>query len=269
MSFFFYNDSGDEMKVYIDLLLIFNFIVDFLLLISVATILKRRVSFYRIVAGAFIGSLSIFLLFLSLSTFLLLLVKLIVSVIIILITFKYRDIKYFLKNISYFYFVSMVLGGGIYLWNNTFSYHNNGLSFISNSYQLNFFGLLIISPVLIACYVRKMKSIQEQYNYYYYVDVYYKDKNIKGIGFLDNGNTLTYKNRPVILINNNKISFNIDKYELLPYQALNYIGIVKCFKIDYLTLNEKKWNNVYLGIMENNFGIDGVDFLLHREMMEG
>lgn len=195
--------------------------------------------------------------------------KIITSIVIILITFKYKDIKYFIKNISYFYFMSMILGGGIYLWNTTFSYHNEGLSFISNSYQLNFLGLLILSPILIAFYVRKMKNIQEQYNYYYNVDIYYKKNIIKGIGFLDSGNTLTWKQNPVVLISNNRISFNIDKYELLPYQALNYVGVVKCFKIDYLLLNEKKWDNVYLGIMENSFGMDGVDFLLHRKMMEG
>lgn len=269
MLFFFYNDIGDKMKVYIDLLLIFNFIIDFLLLLSVAAILKRRVSFYRITAGAFFGSFSLLLLFIPLNSIGLLLLKFLTSIIMVLITFKYKDIRYFIKNIGYFYFVSMLLGGGIYLWNTTFSYNNEGISFISNSYQLNFFGLLILSPILIAYYVRKMKSMEEQYNYYYYVDVYYKDKNIKGVGFLDSGNTLTYKKNPVILITKDKISFDIESYELLPYQALNYIGIVKCFKINYILLNEKRWDNVYLGIMENSFGMDGVDFLLHREMMEG
>jgi Sporulation factor SpoIIGA. len=266
---FFYNGSGDKMKVYIDLLLIFNFIIDFLLLISVATILKRRVSFYRIVAGAFVGSFSIFILFIPLSSMNLLLLKIIISIIMILVTFKYKDIKYFLKNISYFYFVSMVLGGGIYLWNTTFAYHNESFNFISNGYQLNFIGLLIISPILIAYYIRKMRTMEEQYNYYYYIDIYYNNKNIKGVGYLDSGNTLTYRKKPVILVNKNKIDFKIDKYELLPYQALNYVGVVKCFKIDYLILNEKKWDNIYLGIMENSFGMDGVDFLLHRALKEG
>ena len=136
MSLFFYNDSGDTMKVYIDLLLIFNFLIDLLLLMSVSLILKRMATFNRLVLGAFLGSLSVFILFLPISNFLLLFLKIVISVLMIISTFSYRDFSYFMKNMGYFYFASMVLGGMIYLWNTTFSYEGVTSSFISNSYQL-------------------------------------------------------------------------------------------------------------------------------------
>jgi len=256
------------MKIYIDVLLIFNFIIDLLLLLSVAVTLKRRISFYRVVGGAFVGSFSILLLFFNFNNVELFLLKLLVSVLMVIISFKFKDIKYFVKNISYLYFSSMILGGGIYLWNNMISLENNSLKFISNSYQLNFFGLLILSPILISYYIRRIKTLKEHAQYRYYTSVKYKDKNIEGIGFIDSGNSLTFKRKPVVLVSNKLVNFEINEYALLPYQALNHVGIVKCFKVDFLKYDSKTLKDIYLGIMDNEVGFDGVDFLLHKEMVE-
>lgn len=257
------------MKIYIDLLLIFNFIIDLLLLLSVAVTLKRKVSFYRVVSGAFIGSFSILLLFFHFTNIELFILKLLVSVLMVLVTFKFKDIKYFVKNISYLYFVSMILGGGIYLWNNMISLENNSFKFISNSYQLNFFGMLILSPILIAYYIRKIKNLKEHTQYRYYTSVRYKEYDIEGIGFIDSGNGLMFKRKPVVLVSNKLVNFEVKDYSLLPYQALNHVGIVKCFKVDYLKYDSKILKDIYLGIMDNEVGFDGVDFLLHKDMVEG
>ena len=188
------------MKIYIDALLIFNFVIDLLLLLSVAVTLKRKISFYRIVTGAFVGSFSILILFYPLSNIELFFVKFIISILMIVITFEFKDIRYFVKNISYLYLSSMILGGGIYLWNNMISLENTNFKFISNSYQLNFFGMLILSPILIAYYVRKIKTLKEHTKYRYYTSIKYKDKNIEGVGFIDSGNSLKFKKKPVILV---------------------------------------------------------------------
>lgn len=257
------------MKIYIDVLLIFNFIIDLLLLLSVAATLKRKTTFYRMVSGAFVGSFSILLLFYNFNNVQLFILKLFVSALMIIVSFKFKDIKYFIKNIGYLYFSSMILGGGIYLFNNMISLENNNLKFISNSYQLNFFGMLILSPILIAYYVRKIKTLKEHTQYRYYTSVKYKNNYIEGIGFVDSGNSLSFKRKPVILVANKLVNFEVKEYELLPYQALNHIGIVKCFKVDYLRCDSKILKDVYLGIMDNEIGFDGVDFLLHKKMVEG
>ena len=112
------------MIIYVDVLLIFNFVIDLLLLLSVAVTLKRKVSFYSIVSGAFVGSFSIILLFYEFNNIELFFLKFMISIVMILVAFKYRDIKYFIKNISYLYFSSIILGGGIYLFNNMVSLEN-------------------------------------------------------------------------------------------------------------------------------------------------
>lgn len=257
------------MVIYIDVLLIFNFIIDLLLLLSVAVILKRKVSFYSVVSGAFVGSFSILLLFYEFNNVELFLLKFLISVVMIVVSFKYRDIKYFVKNISYLYFVSIILGGGIYLFNNMVSLENNNFKFISNSYQLNFIGMLILSPILIAYYIRKIKTLNEHIQYRYYTSIKYGKNCIDGIGYIDSGNSLTFKRKPVVLISSKLINFEIEEYSLLPYQALNYTGVVKCFKVDYLKYDSNVIKNIYLGIMENEVGFDGIDFLLNSKMMEG
>jgi len=268
VSLFFYNDSGDTMKVYIDLLLIFNFLIDLLLLMSVSLILKRMATFNRLVLGAFLGSLSVFILFLPISNFLLLFLKIVISVLMIISTFSYRDFSYFMKNMGYFYFASMVLGGMIYLWNTTFSYEGVTSSFISNSYQLNFFGLLLLSPICIAYYVRKMKSMKEQYQFYKIVTFSLGDSLIQGVGFCDSGNTLTYKNKPVILATKEKVDTRRKTF-FLPYKTVQGISLLKCISLKEVWVEGRRWKNVYLGIMDEDIQIDGIDFLLHNSMLGG
>ncbi len=257
------------MKIYIDLLLIFNFIIDLVLLLSVAGMLKRKLSFYRVIFASFIGSFSILFLFIKLNNFQLFVLKLVISVVMIIVAFKFINLKYFFKNIIYLYLNSIFLGGFIYFINNALFLNNNNFKFISNSYQLNFYLMTIITPIIISYYVRRMKTITEYHNYRFYTTVKYHDQEISGIGFLDSANTLKYKRKMVILVSHNLLNFEVDDYILLPYQALNHIGLVKCFMIDYLKYNNRVLSNVYLGIMDNEIGFDGVDFLLHKEMIEG
>ena len=62
---FFYNIIGDYVKVYLDLIMIINFFIDFLLLLGVSIILKRKVKINRIILSAFIGGISILFLFMK------------------------------------------------------------------------------------------------------------------------------------------------------------------------------------------------------------
>lgn len=256
------------MKIYVDLLLVFNFFIDLLLLMSVSVILKRMTSFYRLSLGAFLGSFSVFILFLPVSNFTLLFLKLGISILMIITSFSYRNFSYFLKNIGYFYFVSMVLGGMIYLWNTTFSFEGAKSSFISNSYQLNFLGLLLLTPIFIAYYIRKMKGMKEQYQFYKTITFSVQNKQIEGVGFCDSGNTLTYKNRPVILVSKEKLNLKIPTV-FIPYQTVHGMGLLKCFAVKEIWIEGTKWSNIYFGIMDSNIQIDGIDFLLHSSMIGG
>lgn len=265
----FYTVIGDTVKIYLDLVLFINFAFDLILLLSVAYLLKRKVSFYRVILASFIGSLSVLFLFFPINNLILFLLKILISIVMIIITFKYQNIKYTLYNLGYLYLSSIVLGGGLYLINDMLAYDHKGLVFITNGMSLNFLVLIIISPIIIALYCRQLHRIYNHYDHYFPVEIYFKHVYLKGTGYLDSGNTLLYKRKPVILMDRSKIPFNIDSYELLPYQAVNITGLLKCILIDKVKIGDKEYKNIYLGLLDHDLNIDGVDILLNQKLWEG
>ena len=99
------------MKIYVDVILFINFSFDLLILLSTSIVLKRKSKFYRLMLGAFIGSLSILFLFINITNLELFIFKIIISIIMILVSFGYKNIKYFGKNILFLYTISIILGG--------------------------------------------------------------------------------------------------------------------------------------------------------------
>ena len=92
-----------EMKIYVDLVLLLNFGFDLLLLFGVAIVLRRQTSLQRLLLGALLGSVTILSMFFSMSSFMLFLVKVVISIGMVLITFGYCDIKYTFRNLFYLY----------------------------------------------------------------------------------------------------------------------------------------------------------------------
>ncbi len=152
------------------------------------------------------------------------------------------------------------------MWNTTFSFEGLNSSFISNSYQLNFFGLILLSPIFIAYYVRKMKGMQEQYQFYKSISFLVNDKKIEGVGFCDSGNTLSYKRIPVILASKEKIKESLSTF-FLPYQTVHGMGLLKCFFVNEVWIEGENWKKVIIGIMDESIKLDGIDFLLHNTMI--
>ena len=86
------------MKIYLDKVFFLNFAFDFILLLTVSILLRRNVKIKKIMLGALIGGLSIFVLFIRVNSFELFLIKLLISIFMILISFGYKSIKYTCKK---------------------------------------------------------------------------------------------------------------------------------------------------------------------------
>lgn len=102
------------MTVYLDIILIYNFLIDWLLLWTVAYILKLRPKPIRIVLGACVGASYTMVLFLpaipGLYTFF---SKLMLSMCMILTVFGFHRLYVFLHRLLVFYLVAFLLGGGL------------------------------------------------------------------------------------------------------------------------------------------------------------
>jgi len=256
------------MKVYLDLVMILNFFFDFILLLSVSILLRRNVSVYKILLGSFVGGLSILYLFININSLQLFIFKIIISIIMVLISFGYKSLKYTFKNLLYLYTASIILGGFLYFLNIEFSYKNVGLIFINNGLSINVIFLIIFCPIIIYIYVKQGIWLKTNYSNYYKVEIYFKDKKYSLNAFLDTGNTLVdpITKKPVILIDK-KIEY--DKYSYIPYKTITNNGLIKCIKADKVKINGIFKNKVIVGLLDEKIKIDGIDCLLNKKIMEG
>ena len=258
------------MKIYVDLVLLLNLSFDFILLLTVSILLKRKTKIYRLLLGAFFGSISTLLLFFKITSITLFLIKIFISIVMILISFGFKNIKYFFKNMFYLYTSSILLGGFLYLLNIEFSYKNKGLIFFHTGLSINFIILIIISPIILYIYVKQSRSLRNNYNYYHNVTIYLKENTIKCIGYLDTGNKIRdpYFGRSILFINKNCISNIKDFNILVPYNTIGNHGIIKCTIPQEIEVDGSLFK-VLIGISEEDIKIDGVDCILPNIIQEG
>ncbi|WP_010282637.1 sigma-E processing peptidase SpoIIGA [Bacillus timonensis] len=102
------------MSIYLDVIWLLNFFFDAFLLLLTAIILKRRIVRWRILVGAFIGSLVVLLV---VSPFAIIgshpVTKLLFSIVIVGVAFGYKRFRYFLQGLLTFYFATFMIGGGM------------------------------------------------------------------------------------------------------------------------------------------------------------
>ena len=190
-----------------------------------------------------------------------LLLELITIILMIIIAFKYKNIRYFLTNILYTYILSILLGGLIYLFN----------SKVTLNTYLNYLVIIILSIEVMTLYIKENKKIKNTYNNYYKVDIYFKDKDkISLIGFLDTGNNLydPYKKRPIILVD--KKYQKEDRFILVPYHTISGDGLLKCIKPEKVYIEKIGYKtNLLVAFSSSPSTINGVEVLLHKDLMKG
>lgn len=254
------------MTVYVDGLLFLNFFFDFLLLLVTAIILKRNVKTFRIILGAFAGSLSILILFFKIGNFELFLIKIYLAFLMCIIVFGFKNIKSFLMNLFSFYMVSIVLGGFLYYLNIEFSYKHDGLVFYHNGVSVNIVFLVIFTPIILYIYIKQIRLYKSKISNMYKVNIYVGRKVLNLNGYLDTGNTLYFKGRPIIITNINN-EFKNKKY-MVPYTSINGSSLLECIKVRKVeVVGIGDFENIYLGF-NKNINIAGAEVLLNG-MMEG
>ena len=241
------------MIIYLDLLIILNIIYDYLILYVVSMVLKRNINKKRLLLSSLIGELSILLLLLKTNYIIILITKLLLALLMNIISFKYKDIRYTIINLCYFYMISIILGGFIY-----YCYLNN----------INYLLIMLLIPLLLTIFIILFND-KHKYQNYFDVVININDKHkINLVGYLDTGNNLIdpVSLKPIIVINKELIKFKIKYYYLIPIQVLNNNLLLKCIKINNITINNKVINNVMLGISDTKINIDGVDCLLNNKL---
>ena len=261
------------MKVYLDLVFILNFCYDLLLMMTVDITLKRHKKFFRLLISAFVGAISLGILFLPLNNALLFLIKILTSIVMILIAFGYKNVKYFTTNMIYLYMCSIILGGFLYFLSIEFSYKQDGLVFFFDDFSINYVILLILGPIILYIYIKEHKKFKSTYNYNYLVNIVFKDgKELRCNGFLDTGNKLKdpITNKYVILVSKKILVpyVNIRSPIYVPYKVVGNKGLISCYSIKYIKVNEQIFKNYLVGLIPDKININGSDCLLNYKLME-
>ena len=247
-----------RMTVYVDVLIVINFLFDFFLLLTINVALKRFSLIRRLVLASLFGEVTLLSLFIPIPSFGLTILKVFFGMIMVVIAFGYKNIKYTFYNILYLYMLSVILGGFIY--------------YLNVEFQISYAIVLVLAPFILYVFILSVKALREIKNYYYKVEIGFDKGNYVMAGFLDTGNKLRdpVTNKPIILVNKKKLKgcIKIRSPMYVPYSALNHHGLLCCIKPKYIVINNKKLTNYLIGLSDENFKLNGIDCLLNYQIKE-
>ena len=255
------------MVLYLDLIIIKEFIMDFILLVTTVSVLKKKTSSHLIIISSIIGVLETLLdIFISFNTYIRWIIKIAVSILMIKIIYKTKDFKEFAKEIFVFYIVSFIYAGiaiSLMFSKPINTFFNSG--FIKGNYS----SVLIILSIIIGIILIKLtfKLISQNIrkdNMICNLEICIDKKifNIKVL--LDTGNLLKDPicGYPVIIIEKSilkEIIYNTKikrKIYLIPYETLGSKNkVLFGIKPEYIRLST---NNNYvikdaiLGLYDGN-----------------
>lgn len=239
--------------IYIDELIFLNFVIDYILLSILKSIMKLNTKRIRIIFACLIGEMSIIYLFINMSNFTLNIFKVILCSIMIFVAFGYINFKEYIKNIIYFYILSFFLGGCLLYFKSL------------NLIKYNYFILLV--PVIMKVYKFFTYNLKNIINYRYRVNIYLNNGKIIYLnGFMDSGNSLIdpFSNKKVIIINKDVG----EDFYLVPYRTIDSESLIKCFKPRKVYIDGiGERNDVVVGVINKKF--NGFNCLLNYKLMEG
>lgn len=254
---------------YVDLIFLWNCIVDALFLIVIHP--KQKIKYVRIVVAAGFGAgCAVLLLYLWEEIGRIhMVLRFVCAGIMTLIGIPTRAVGELLCNIGLLYGMSgclyginMMLQGGI----NRFDNRNN---------------ILQLSSVLIVLLMRYLYQFRIKRNladsYHYRVTLLYNQKKLKLRAFYDSGNHLfdPISGKAVILVSNKvmqKLNPDRNRFRLIPYSALGkQTGMLTAYRLDQVIVYEKEekvYRDIYAASADNKmFAQECCDVILHSQQI--
>lgn len=234
------------MVIYLDVLIMENFIVNYFLLYITSQTLKIKVKFWRLMVSSLLGAAYVLTkVYPSLFLFSTLIFKLLMALIMVILLFSKRDIVLNLKAFFIYMMYSMLLAG-ICIFIEFNQQNDNFSSSIYNfSYKKLMIAIIIIYLTLdrLVIYIKDRKSLK---SLIFTVDIISKNCEKKILAFLDTGNELREPatNLPVMIIEKNYFKdFSICEKDIfyIPYKVVDGTqGKLKGFKPEYINIYDGK-----------------------------
>lgn len=223
------------MVAYLDLIILENFCMNFLILYTTGKLLNRKLKRIRLLIASVIGDLYTFLLYINVPSYVVNISKIAMAILLVKISFGSGGIKNIFKESLVFLMVSFIYAGCalgfIYFAKPKIIYIVNGV-IIGGEYIFELvLGSAIISFVLIKVSMKlvKLKQRFSKDDMICRINIINDDKEVKLNALLDTGNLLSdpVTGEPVVIVEFNKIKnlFSktvINKFEYMMGGGKNY-----------------------------------------------
>lgn len=264
------------MTIYIDIILIENIIMNYIIILTTGIICKKKIKQFRYILASIIGSIyAVISYMLNIKICNSEILKLLLAICMVYISFDAKNLKTLMKQLLIFFLTSFCFGGIAYylLYSEIIKERNyNSSSLIKSVILGGIIGFIILN---ISFEIFKKKITQK--DLIYNMEINYKNKSKKIKVLLDTGNLLKdpITNIPVVIVekeklkgilpekilkNNNNLLKEIDNLEIdiksrcniIPFNSIgNHNGIIMGFRPDYITVyedNNKIIKKVIIGI---------------------
>ena len=209
------------MTIYIDIVLIENLIMNYIILFTTAVVLKIKVNHIRLILASLLGAgYSIIAYMGIIKVYSSIILKIISSVLIIYIAFNPQNIKKMCKDLLLFYLVSFVFGGAafalIYIIKPQNILMKNGLFLGTYTLKTVMLGAVVAFCIIIGAFAIIKNKISKK-DMFCEIEILINQKKIKTKAIIDTGNMLKepITNVPVIVVE------HILLYSCMPKEILN------------------------------------------------
>lgn len=282
-----------ETGVYVDVLLVVNYVVNVLLISCTAKIAGRKARGRRIVAAALLGSVSSLTIFLPfIGFFVSLLLKLAVSAAVVLTAFRWLSAKAFFKELFLFFAVSFSFAGvmlGIWM-----AFRPKGMLYYNGIVYFDISAMTLMLTTVIAYGVLELISRLTRAGRIkttvYQTFVCHQGRTASLKGLVDTGNSLRepFSGYPVMVcsletaapalpaetveaISNGAFQRGEDcgiPLRSIPYTDVGGGGMLPAFRPDYVQLGSggPQVRNVYVAISPRAVGGEAYDCILNPDM---
>lgn len=238
------------MTVYIDVVIIENFIINYFLILITTQIISIRVKIINIFLASLLGSIYTLFIFLpKYSFFTSIIGKSLVVVVMMIVALKGKKISTILKGSIVFFMTSFMFVGICFFFSLMQNDYDITRAFVIEKYSSKYllFSGIIIYIVFnrIIFYIKDRISIS---SLIYDLEMNIDGKIIKIKGFLDTGNELIepVTSLPVIIVERYCLNnINLENKELfnIPYRVINgYSNMILGFKVKNIKMCDKDSN---------------------------
>ena len=209
------------MTIYIDVVLIENIMMNYIILYTTGIIAKVIPRHMRLAISSFVGAVYAIIAYMSiLEIYSTIILKIILSIIIVYIAFNAQNIKILLKQLLLFYLTSFVFGGAafflIYFIRPQNIIMKNGVFVGTYPFKILILGA-IISFIIIYLSIKIIRKKLSKKSLFCKIKIIINNEVINTLALIDTGNLLKdpISNTPVVVVEHTLL------YDILPKQILN------------------------------------------------